>query len=109
MLKKENRLKLVRLINPKVFSSSDFTLKTVNNGLDINRFAFVISKKVDRRAVARNSLRRKFSSIIEELSGNIRIGIDFVFYPKSRSLISDRESLLLEIKEILSKGKLIND
>lgn len=109
MLKSENRLKTVKLDSPRTLSAPQFILKISGNNVGVSRFAFIISKKIDKRAVARNSLRRKLSSSIEEIFDKIKTGNDFVFYPKSSALKQEREDLSKEIKNIFSKGNLLND
>lgn len=101
MLKKINRLPLPKLNNSKNYSTSLFNLKIASNNLGTKRFAFVVSKKVDKRAVVRNSLKRKFSSCVEEIFDRIENGFDVVFYPSSGSVNAPREKILDEIKKIL--------
>ncbi len=106
MLKKVNRLPSPRLFNSKNSSTPLFNIKIASNNLKTKRFAFVISKKVDKRAVVRNSLRRKFSSCVEEIFDRIEDGFDFVFYPSPQAVIAPREKVLDEISKIL---KIKND
>lgn len=109
MLKSKNRLKTVKLNNPKTLSAPQFILKISGNNAGVSRFAFIISKKIDKRAVVRNSLRRKISSSVEEIFDKIKTGNDFVFYPKSSAIKLEREDLSREIRNIFSKGNLLND
>lgn len=109
MLKKENRLTAVRLSNPKNISTPQFSLKIAKNNQDLNRFALIVSKKLDKRAVVRNSLKRKLRSCIEEIFDNIKKGYDFVFYPKQSAIKVERSEILKEITSALAKEKLIND
>ena len=110
MLKKIYRLSNPRLSNPKTISSSFFTLKTAKNNLKFNRFAFIVTKKMDKRATIRNLTRRKLRSSIEEIFDRIELGNDFVFYPKSKIIQTDREGVLREVKKVFSNQKLlIND
>lgn len=103
MLKKENRLSQVRLKHFITINSPLFTVKYTQNNLNINRFAFVISKKIDKRATKRNFLKRKISSCIEEIFDRIVSGNDFVFYPKTSALEIERDKLLNEIIKSLPK------
>lgn len=109
MLKKENRLISVRLSSSKNISTPQFILKIAKNDQNLNRFAFIVSKKIDKRAVVRNSLKRKLRSCIEEVFDNIQKGYDFVFYPKQSAIKAERSEILKEITGVLAKGKLIND
>ncbi|MBI2621245.1 MAG: ribonuclease P protein component [Candidatus Levybacteria bacterium] len=110
MLKKENRLGKVKLIRPYNFNTSLFSLKTAKNNLGINRFAFVVGKKIDKRSTVRNSLRRKVRSCIEEIFDKIEKGRDFVFYPNPKSIEAERNDILFEITILFKKqGFIKND
>ena len=109
MLKRENRLTLVGLSNPKNIFTPLFSLKIAKNDQNLNRFAFIVSKKIDKRAVIRNSLKRKLRSCIEEIFDNIQKGHDFVFYPKSLLIKTEREEALKELKKTLIKERVMND
>lgn len=59
MLPKSYRLPhSVRLTRAHSLHSDFFTVRSVANELDSSRFGVVISKKVDKRAVVRNRMRR---------------------------------------------------
>lgn len=104
MLKKINRLSSVRLAKYSNISTPFFNAKKAPNDSEFPRFAFVISKKIDKRAVVRNSLKRKFSSCIEEIFDRIDSGNDFVLYPNTRSVEAPREKVLEELKKVLIKN-----
>ena len=107
MLKKENRLKTVLLRNPNTLTSSLFTVKVMANHEGKNRFAFVVSKRLDKRAVVRNSLKKKFRGAIEQIFDNIEKSFDFVFYPKQTAIKADKGQVLDELKKSFSKNNLI--
>lgn len=104
MLKKINRISSPRLSSPRRIDTPLFNIKTSRNNLNYSRFAFVISKKIDKRATERNALKRKFSSCVEEIFDRIEVGFDFVFYPSSQSVNAPRERVLEEIKKALIKN-----
>lgn len=61
--------------------------RTVRDGNDKNsRFAFVVSTKVDKRAVVRNRMRRVLSESVGHLLPELRVPIDVVCIG-SRNLI----------------------
>jgi len=64
--------------NSKSLRTNFFILKIRENGLGINRFGFVVSQKVSKRAVVRNRVRRRLSDIMRSESENIKIGTDLV-------------------------------
>lgn len=108
MLKRENRLTSVRLNSPRKISTPQFILSIARNNQNTNRFAFVVSKKIDKRAVVRNALKRKIRSCVEEIFDSIHIGYDFVFYPKSLAIDASRESILEELEKVFKKEGLLN-
>ncbi len=94
MLKKQFRLTEFNLNNYKSLSTPLFNLKYAKNDLSYSRFAFVVSKKIDTRATARNEIKRKLRSNIEQIFDNIVPGTDFIFYPSSKVLEGDSRQAL---------------
>lgn len=107
MLKKEYRLTTGFLNNPKNLKTPFFNLKFGENKLKVNRFAFIISKKIDPKATERNMLRRKVRSCIEEIFDNITVGYDFIFYPSALAKNTKREEILKEINLLFKANRLI--
>ncbi len=108
MLKRENRLVGgVRFNNSYSFSVPQFVLKTKKNGLLINRFGIVVSKKIDKRAVARNKTKRIFRSALVDLSRNMVSGHDMLFIVKIGVLNSNEEEVRSAIKTTLEKAGLM--
>src|SRR2546430_17218642 len=98
MLQKKYRLPAAtRLSHPTAFSTPTFFLKVSRNNLTQSRFGFVVRKSVDKRAVARNRIRRLFRSCIEEMLAEIPSGNDFLFLLKGRILEMKREDLYNEV------------
>ena len=84
MLPKQHRLPAtVRLQKPCSFSTNTFFLKTGDNNLGVSRFSFIVKKTTDKRATARNRIRRVFRSCIEQDLINIVSGKDFLFFPQA--------------------------
>ena len=104
MLKKINRIATPHITDPGKISTPLFNLKIGANNSSISRFAFVISKKIDKRATVRNSLKRKFSSCVEEIFDRIETGNDYIFYPSPQAILAPREKILDEIKKVLIKN-----
>ena len=106
MLPKENRLPLrtefLRLKKEGLYcSSQNFNLLYVVEKDEIAspRFAFVVSKKIDKRAVIRNRIRRHLSEAIYPLLPKLKKGTSGIFLVK-RSLT---ERAFPEIKTELGK------
>ena len=71
MLPKINRIKKkndfdVIFKKGKSLKTSLLVFKIVKNGLKENRFGFIVSKNISKKAVVRNKIRRRFSEIVKE-------------------------------------------
>ena len=108
MLKKIHRLSSVRLGSFKRITSASFDIKVSKNNMNVSRFGFVISKKLDKRAVVRNSIKRRLSKSIEEIFDRIVIGNDFVFYPRVNIVNLSLDELKKELEDTLKKERLLN-
>ncbi len=89
------------------FSTTLFTMIYAKNNLSHSRFGFVVSKKVDARAVVRNRLRRSVRACIEEIMMRIVPGMDMQFIMKKQSLTIEQEALSKVVKDALVKEKLM--
>ena len=108
MLKRVYRLgKIVKLTKGKNYNGQFFTLRSAKNGLFYNRYAFVVSKKIDKRAVVRNKTKRKLRSCIEKMFDKIKTGYDFVFYVKKVAASQTLKELYLDVKTVLGKEELL--
>ena len=104
MLKRKFRIpKGVRFNNSRLFSSPLFTIKVKENRFSFNRFAIIVSKKVDKRAVVRNRIKRLINSCIEELRESLKQGQDMIFIVKREAINKSREDFFQAIKYILGK------
>lgn len=105
MLHKKNRLpSTVRLSQPSTLSSPNFTLRFAKTESSESRLAIVISKKVDKSAVARNRMRRLISTFMQENWNLLQYPMDMiVFVQKTFSVITpeEKEELVMSLK---SKG-----
>ena len=105
MLKRKFRIpKGQRLNNSGFLSSPLFTIKVRENGLSLSRFAIIVSKKVDKRAVARNRIRRLISSCLEEMYNGLKQGKDTIFIVKKEAINKSREDFFKAIKYVLEKA-----
>lgn len=103
MLAKSHRLPARnRLISPKSLVMTTFFLKYAANDLSHPRVGVVISKKVDKSAVRRNTLRRiihhSVSPSFPELSSR-----DLLFIVKPAAGNVSKETFQEEIREALKK------
>lgn len=105
MLKRELRLPArIRLTNPAVFSNSHLLLKIEKNDHEHSRFRVIVSKKIDKRAVVRNKIRRSFYSAFRELYPQLANSYDIIAVVKKYS--EDLDARLL-LETLMRKGRLI--
>lgn len=108
MLAKQYRLPAqTRLYSSTTSTSPLFTMKVSNNTLDVSRFGFVVSKRVDKRAAMRNRIKRVLRSCIEELHERITGGYDILFFLKAELLEKNRDSVYNEVHRVLGKNNLL--
>lgn len=104
MLKRLNRLPSAAKLSPAHFlKTSDFSVKFARNGQENSRFAFVVKKSLDKRAVIRNRVRRVFRSCIEELLLQITPGYDMLFFLEKGIIVKKRTELLQELRSELEQ------
>ena len=83
MLSNKHRLKKSRDIS-RVFkrgewgSTKEISVKKATSGLPESRVVIVVSKKVSKKAVVRNTLRRRVSGILEAEWKTVEPGYDIV-------------------------------
>lgn len=108
MFKRENRLvRGVRFNSSHSISSSQFVLKERENGLLLNRFGIVVSKKIDKRAVIRNKIKRIFRNALLNLNKDIKLGHDILFIVRVGIIDKAVSEIELSIKNALEKSDLI--
>ena len=103
MLPKINRIKKkkdfeVIFRNSKSLKSNLFIFKIAKNNLGLNRFGFVISQKVSKKATLRNKIKRRLTEAVKNELKKIKIGTDLVIIALPG----------IEKKELSEIGKAIN-
>jgi len=108
MFKRENRLVFgTKFNNSQSISIPQFNLKVKKNEMGINRFGIVVSKKVDKRAVIRNKLKRIFREALIELSKTMPSGHDILLITKKEALGKTKEEEIILLKNALEKLEVI--
>ena len=107
MLPKINRIKKKKdfeiiFKNSKSFKTNLFIFRIMKNNLGFNRFGFVVSLKVSKKAVIRNKIRRRLSEIIKAEEKNIKAGTDLVVI----ALPGIEKKEFPELKEIVKNALL---
>lgn len=102
MLKNKFRLgRGINLFAPKVFQTPLFTFRVAKNDLVYNRYGFIVSKKIDKRATLRNALKRRMRSCVENIFDKIKTGFDMVIILKKNALSKKQEDLCADISLFL--------
>ena len=110
MLAKAHRLKIQLVPSKSVFktiSTPLFTLRIARNNIATSRFGIVVSKKVDKRAVERNRIKRILSSCLQLEEKNIKPGFDIIISPKKESKETIKETICITLTTILKKEQLL--
>lgn len=87
MLSSKNRLRKKSDIN-KVFKQGAYIagnfifLKFAKNNLNTNRFTFVVSSKISKKAVLRNKIKRQLREIFKKIAFKQQSGFDFLVVAK---------------------------
>ena len=64
--------------NSRSFKNNLFIFKIAKNSLGLNRFGFIVSLKVSKKATVRNKIRRRLSEAIKAQTNKIKTGTDLV-------------------------------
>ena len=96
-------------------SQESWATKTIiiqrqKNALESNRFGFTVSKRISKRAVDRNRIKRRFRAIINEVAPEkFGAGFDYVFIARidalTRAYADLRGDVVYAIKKIEAKNE----
>lgn len=104
MLAKPYRLHArIRLKNAIPLKAPHFLLLIEKNSLGHNRYGFVVSKKVDKKAVVRNRLRRQLSACVEKQHAFLKPGFDILFLLKKEAVGKKTTDLCSIFTDLLRK------
>lgn len=103
MLKKENRIRSKKefaeiKIEGRVLYSPLFGFLSYKKDDEQKKFGFIISKKISKKAVDRNRIRRLLSTVVQKHFDKFEKGIRVVFLTKQEIL---GKSLIEVEKEVL--------
>ena len=109
MLARDYRLPATTKLTHASFAKSEFfAVKYAANGLSVTRFAFVVRKSVDKRAVVRNRIRRLFRSCVEELYKDILPGYDMLFFLEKGIIDKQQADLCKDLQIFLQEKHLMS-
>ena len=104
---KKNR-EFVRVFNfGKTFQCSSLKIKWLENKLGYFRFGIVVSTKIDKKAVIRNKIKRRFRAIFKEFVGEIKPSFDFVVVTRPAIKTLDYHQMREIIINFLERNKLL--
>lgn len=114
MLSKKHRLgaesEILRVMRTgKTGVGPFFVLRWVLNDKENSRFVFVVSTKVDKRAVVRNRIQRQFRDAISKQIGKLTGNFDIAVIAKRSAINASFEDIEKSFYLILAKNKLIDN
>lgn len=97
----------IKFSQSKYYSSQFFTFKIVLNNVIFNRYGFIVSKNISKKAVVRNRLKRKLRSYVEKFSHKLKNGFDMLFVVKKKFLKKDEKQLLNDVEDNFKTTKIL--
>lgn len=91
----------------KYIPSRELVLKFIPNNLQVSRFGIVVSTKVSKSAVQRNTLKRRIREILRLNLGMIAPGFDVAILTNQQALKLEYASLSALLMSLLKRGSLI--
>jgi len=112
MLPRINRIKKKKdfetiFKNSKGFKNNLFILRISKNNLGLNRFGFVVSKKISKKAIIRNRIKRRMSEAIKGEAQKIKTGTDLVLIASPGIDKKDFSEIKETISNALLRARLI--
>lgn len=115
MLQSQNRLKTDRdfktvLKQGRSFYSSNIKLKLLKNGLNYNRFGFIIGTRISKKATIRNRIKRQVREVIrlKTKQGLLKPGFDVVLSLAGGLIGKEYQEIEKELDGLILKTALVN-
>lgn len=88
-----------------VYQSSNFGIAYLDNHTDEpSRFGFVVSTKISKEAVDRNTIKRHISEAIRIMIKDIKNGLDVVFLAKPSIIRIPASEIVKEVRTAIKEG-----
>lgn len=102
MLRKSYRLPRKKIVFSNTIQNPYCTIKASKNGEIGSRFGIVVSKRVEKKAVGRNRIKRKLRKFIEMDRERLLQGMDFLFIIR-KNWLAEEEKAVKTVQESLRK------
>lgn len=102
MFARVNRFSFKNGVPGKILQSPFFVVRFDNNTSDNFECAVIVGKKVDKRAVVRNRIKRQVVAILQELVPTTSL-VRMILYAKKGIISASPEEIREEIKKALEK------
>jgi len=89
--------------NGEMIYSPIFGALVLKKDDDLKKFGFVISKKISKRAVDRNKIKRRMTEVLRDYLDKFENGTRMIFLAKKEILNKKVEEIEVEIKKCLKK------
>jgi len=84
----------------KLISGPLFSLLVLKEKSTESKFAFIVSKKIDKRAVVRNKIRRRLAEAVRQILPKISANLKVVFLAKPNLKEAKFEDIIRELKKM---------
>ena len=106
MLKRENRIRLRKEFaeiknKGKILYSPLFGFLTYKENDDQKKFGFIVSKKISKKAVDRNKIRRILSEVVRENLEKFENGTRIIFLTKKEILGKKMKEIEKEVEKFM--------
>lgn len=105
MFNKRQRFSFKKGVPKRVFTSPFFVLRYQRKVLPEAHYSVVVGKRVDKKAVIRNRVKRQLMKNLEELFENKSSDLDIVIYGRKGILNATSKESLGELKKALEQIK----
>lgn len=87
--------------------SSELQIISLRSGNSLPRFAFVVSAAIDKRATARNRMKRLLRESVRHLLPNIAAGYDMVFLVRRRFADRSEKEVEVVVRTLLQRAGMV--
>lgn len=89
----------------KVFQSENFGISYIDNqNSEPSKFAFVISTKVSKDAIDRNTIKRHMSETVRIMIKDMKDGLEMIFLAKPSIIKVPASEIVKEIRKAIKEG-----